>query len=153
MPSIADLDHVPELACVGLGAGNVVAGIEEALEHGTRHFVVPGLGPETGPVGAAARIRLAELCDEYDARMVGPNCMGVMAPGGASAWIGTVLPSVRPGGVGLLVQSGSFGEAVGGMGAARRRPRHGLERQRDRQRRRRLAGVLRRRPAHDGRSA
>ncbi len=117
VPSISDLDHVPELACVGLGAGNAVAGIEEALEHGTRHFVVPGLGPETGPVGAAARIRLAELCEEYDARMVGPNCMGVMAPGGASAWIGSVLPSVRPGGVGLLVQSGSFGEAVGAMGA------------------------------------
>ena len=117
VPSISDLDHVPELACVGLGAGNVVAGIEKALEHGTRHFVVPGLGPETGPVGAAARIRLAELCREYDARMVGPNCMGVMAPGGSSAWIGTVLASVRPGGVGLLVQSGSFGEAVGSMGA------------------------------------
>ena len=116
VPSITDLDHVPDLACVGLGAGNAVAGIEEALAHGTRHFVVPGLGPETGPVGAAARTRLAELCTEYDARMVGPNCMGVMAPGGASAWIGTVLESVRPGGVGLLVQSGSFGEAIGGMG-------------------------------------
>jgi acetyltransferase len=117
VPTIGDLDHVPELACVGLGAANAVAGIEEALEHGTRHFVVPGLGPETGPVGAAARLRLAELCRQYDARMVGPNCMGVMAPGGASAWIGTVLDSVRPGGVGMLVQSGSFGEAVGGMGA------------------------------------
>lgn len=116
VPSIRDLDHVPDLACVGLGAANAVAGVEEALEHGTRHFVVPGLGPETGPAGAAARARLTELCVQYDARMVGPNCMGVMAPGGASAWIGTVLGTVRPGGVGILVQSGSFGEAVGGMG-------------------------------------
>ena len=48
--------------------------------------------------------------------MVGPNCMGVMAPGAPSAWIGTVLPSVRPGSVGTSCQSGSFGEAVGCMG-------------------------------------
>ncbi len=114
--AVSELDHVPDIACVALGAANAVAGVEQALAHGTRHFVVPGLGPETGPEGAAARARLTELCAEHDALMVGPNCMGVMAPGAPSAWIGTVLTSVRPGSVGILVQSGSFGEAVGGMG-------------------------------------
>lgn len=114
--AIGELDHVPDIACVALGAANAVAGVEQALAHGVRHFVAPGLGPETGPEGAAARARLAELCEQHEARMVGPNCMGVMAPGGSSAWIGTVLESVRPGGVGMLVQSGSFGEAIGAMG-------------------------------------
>jgi acetyltransferase len=116
VPEIGDVDHVPDIACVALGAGNAVAGVEAALAHGTRHFVVPGLGPETGPEGAAARARLTELCLAHDGYLVGPNCMGVMAPGAPSAWIGSVLPSVRPGAVGILVQSGSFGEAVGGMG-------------------------------------
>ncbi len=116
VPSLADLATIPDLACVGLGVGTIVAGVADALLHGIRHFVVPGLGPETGPAGADARARLAELCDEYGAAMVGPNCMGVARPGGASAWIGTVLRSVRPGRVGVLVQSGSFGEALIAMG-------------------------------------
>ncbi len=93
VPSISDLDHVPDLACVGLGAGNVVAGVEAALEHGTRHFVVPGLGPETGPAGAAARIRLAELCEEYDARMVGPELHG---RDGAGRRVGLDRQRARP---------------------------------------------------------
>ena len=116
VPTVADLDHVPQLAAVALGAANIVAGVEEAIAAGTRHFVVPGLGPESGPEGAAARARLGELCAEHGAAMVGPNCMGVFVPGGASAWLGTILPSLRAGRVGVLVESGSFGEALVGMG-------------------------------------
>ncbi len=119
--TVAELPFAPHLACVALGAANAVAGVEDALAAGVRHFVVPGLGPETGPAGAAARDRLAELCREHDAAMVGPNCMGVVVPGGASSWIGTVLPTVRAGRVATVVESGSFGEALVGVG-----PRFGL---------------------------
>jgi acetate---CoA ligase (ADP-forming) len=113
---VADLTELPAIACVALGAANITAAVNDALDIGIRHFVVPGLGPEAGSDGAAARRELAELCRAYDANMVGPNGMGIVAPGGASAWIGSVLDSVRPGRVGVLAESGSIGEALIGMG-------------------------------------
>jgi acetyltransferase len=116
VPSVADLDHVPDIACVALGAATIGAGMEDALEAGVRHFVVPGLGPEAGPEGVPARARVAELCVRYGAAMIGPNGMGVYVPGGPSAWIGSVAPSLRPGPVGILVESGSIGEALTGIG-------------------------------------
>jgi acetate---CoA ligase (ADP-forming) len=121
VPSVGDLDHVPDIACVALGVGNAVAGVEDALAAGVRHLVVPGLGPEAGPAGHEARERLAAACAAAGALVVGPNGMGVLVPGGASAWIGTVAPSMRRGGVAAIVQSGSIGEALTGMG-----PRVGL---------------------------
>jgi acetate---CoA ligase (ADP-forming) len=120
-PSVADLGFVPDLACVALGPANIVAGFEDALAAGVRHFVVPGLGPETGEAGAEARRRIGELCRDHDADMVGPNCMGMLVPGGASPWIGTVLDSMRPGRVATVVESGSVGEALVATG-----PRFGL---------------------------
>jgi acetyltransferase len=121
VPAVGDLDHVPDIACVALGVANAVAGVEDALAAGIRHLVVPGLGPEAGPAGHAAREELAAACAAAGALVVGPNGMGVLVPGGASAWIGTVTPSMRRGEVAAVVQSGSIGEALTGMG-----PRIGL---------------------------
>jgi acetyltransferase len=119
--TVAELGFTPDIACVALGAANVVAGVEEALAAGVRHFVVPGLGPEAGAEGAEARERLTQLCREHRAAMVGPNCMGLLVTGGASPWIGSVLESMRPGRVATVVESGSVGEALVAAG-----PRFGL---------------------------
>ena len=100
------------MACVALGAGNAVAGVEprSRTARGTSWYRArAGDGPE----GAAARARLTELCDAHDANGR-PELHGGDGAGRAVGWIGSVLPSVRPGSVGILVQSGSFGEAWAG---------------------------------------
>ena len=48
--------------------------------------------------------------------MVGPNCMGVVVPGGASTWIGRPQPTTLPGHVAMLCQSGSMADAFLSLG-------------------------------------
>jgi acetyltransferase len=115
-PTVADLGEAPDIACVALGATTIGPAIEEAVAAGIRHLVVPGLGPEAGVHGDGARAHLEQLCVAHDLSVIGPNGMGVLVPGGASAWTGSVVPSMRPGGVGILVESGSIGEALTGIG-------------------------------------
>ncbi len=115
-PTVAALGIVPDIACVALGATTIGPAIEEAVAAGVRHLVVPGLGPEAGVHGDAARAHLAALCRSHELSLIGPNGMGVLVPGGASAWTGSVAPSMRRGGVGILVESGSIGEALTGIG-------------------------------------
>ena len=120
--SLADLPFAPDVCALAIGAGGVVAAAREAIERGSRVLVVPGLGPEDGAEGAIARDELSVLCARANVPLVGPNCMGVAVPGGASAWIGSVpQASVRRGGVSCVVHSGSLGEALLHAG-----PRFGL---------------------------
>jgi acyl-CoA synthetase (NDP forming) len=120
--SIAELPFAPDVCALAIGARAVVAGARDAIERGARLLVVPGLGPEDGESGVTARADLSLLCAAAGVPLVGPNCMGVAVPGGASAWIGSVPQSgVRRGGVSCVVHSGSLGEALLHAG-----PRFGL---------------------------
>lgn len=120
--SLSELPFAPDICALAIGAGDLVDGARAAIERGSRVLVVPGLGPEDGTHGAIARAELAVLCARADVPLVGPNCMGVAVPGGASAWIGGVpQASLRRGGVSCVVHSGSLGEALLHAG-----PRFGL---------------------------
>ena len=77
VPAMGDLDHVPDIACVALGAGNAVAGVEQALAPARGTSWSRAWGRRRAR-GAAARARLTELCDAHDGLMVGPNGMGVI---------------------------------------------------------------------------
>ena len=117
-----DLPFAPDVCALAVGPGAIVAAAREAIAAGARLLVVPGLGPEDGEPGVAARAELGELCTASNVPLVGPNCMGVAVPGGASAWLGTVPhDDLRPGGVACVVHSGSLGEALLHAG-----PRFGL---------------------------
>jgi acetate---CoA ligase (ADP-forming) len=122
VPRLEDVPFAPDVCALAIGARAVVEGARDAIAHGARLLVVPGLGPEDGALGATARDELAALCAERNVPLVGPNCMGVAIPGGASAWIGTVPHGdLRRGGVACVVHSGSLGEALLHAG-----PRFGL---------------------------
>ena len=115
-PSIAELPEVPETAFLLVNHERVVGAMEEALAVGVRAFVVPGVGAEAGADGKAVTAELARLAREAGAVMVGPNCMGVSVPGGASAWIGQPQPTTRQGHVAMLCQSGSMADAFLSLG-------------------------------------
>ncbi|MFN0152822.1 MAG: acetate--CoA ligase family protein, partial [Gaiella sp.] len=53
---------------------------------------------------------------ELGSAVLGPNCMGVAVPGGASMYIGTVTGDVRPGHVAVIAQSGSIADGLLALG-------------------------------------
>jgi acetate---CoA ligase (ADP-forming) len=115
-PSVAALPEVPDLAALLVGHEHVEQAFEDALAAGARAFFLPGLGNEAGPAGPEVAVRIAERARGEDVVLIGPNCMGVAAPGGLSLWIGTVPDTFRPGRVSVVSQSGSIAEALLGIG-------------------------------------
>jgi acetyltransferase len=115
-PCVADVPEQPELAALLVGHERVEEAFEEAFEAGVRAFFLPGLGNEAGAAGSEVATRIADRAKAVRAVLLGPNCMGVAAPGETSLWIGTVPDTFRPGRVSVVSQSGSIAEALLGIG-------------------------------------
>jgi acetate---CoA ligase (ADP-forming) len=116
LPAVAALPETPELAALLVGHKRVEQAFEEALAAGVRAFFLPGLGNEAGAAGPEIARRIAERAAAEGAALIGPNCMGVAAPGELSLWIGTVPDTFRAGRVSIVSQSGSIAEALLGIG-------------------------------------
>ncbi|MFY4816515.1 CoA-binding protein, partial [Haloarcula sp. AONF1] len=107
---VADADA--DVAVVVVPPSIVLDAIEACGEAGVRNVVVitAGFG-ETGEDGAARERRLAELADEHDLNLVGPNSLGIMStPSGMNATFGP--ENALPGGLSFMSQSGAFVTAV-----------------------------------------
>jgi acetyltransferase len=115
-PSVADLPETPELALLLVNHERVEGALEEAAAAGVRAFVVPGVGAEAGAAGPAIVERLAARARELDVALLGPNCMGMVVPGRAAAWIGSPPESTAAGAVAVLCQSGSIADAFLSLG-------------------------------------
>ena len=115
-PSVSDLPEEPELAALLVGHERVEQAFEEGLTAGIRAFFLPGLGNEAGVAGPGVADRMAGRARAESAAFLGPNCMGVAAPGEGSLWIGTVPETFRGGRVSVVSQSGSIAEALLGIG-------------------------------------
>ena len=108
-PSLADLPEPPELVVVATPPAEVRPEVERGLAAGASCFVIitSGIGD---PASLRDELELAELVRSRGARLLGPNCMGVVdhAAGLQLCW-GTV----PPGRVGLVSQSGNLGLEIG----------------------------------------
>jgi acetyltransferase len=115
-PTFADLPETPETALLLVNHERVEQAFEDAAAAGVRAFVVPGVGAEAGAAAAPTVARLAARARDLGASMVGPNCMGVVAPDGPMAWIGSPPETTAPGNVSVLCQSGSVADAFLSLG-------------------------------------
>ena len=108
-PSLADLPEAPELVVVATPPGNVRLEVEQGLDAGARCFVVitTGVGD---PASVRDEIELAELVRVRGARLLGPNCMGVVDH---AATLQLCWGTVPAGQVGLVSQSGNLGLEIG----------------------------------------
>lgn len=78
-PSVRDLPEPAELAVLAVPAKNVLEAAGEALRAGARGLLVVASGfAESGPEGAALQKELVELVRSEGARLIGPNCLGLM---------------------------------------------------------------------------
>ena len=111
-PSIASLPEVPDLAVIATPPAAVPDVIAELAAKGTRGAVVitAGFG-ELGAEGKQLQQRILDAARPRLLRIVGPNCVGLMAPGARlNASFAHLAP--RPGGLAFLSQSGAIVTAM-----------------------------------------
>jgi acetyltransferase len=117
LESYPDVGSIPEsktanLAIVVVPPTIAVGAVRECGEAGIRNVVVitAGFG-ETGSEGASRERKLAEIADEYELDLVGPNSLGVMStPTGLNATFGP--ENALSGSISFMSQSGAFITAV-----------------------------------------
>ena len=80
--SVTALESSPELAIIATPAAGVPGIIQELGTRGTRAAIVitAGFG-ESGEEGKALQKRMLEAARPHALRIVGPNCIGLLAPG------------------------------------------------------------------------
>lgn len=77
--SLRDYPRKVEMAIVATPVPSVKQAVRDALDSGAATVIVVTAGfKETGPEGAAAERELAEMCAAAGARLLGPNCLGVI---------------------------------------------------------------------------
>jgi acetyl coenzyme A synthetase (ADP forming)-like protein len=117
VPSYTRIGDVPfpvDLAVVVVPAEHVPGVVDEALEKGVKALVVitAGFG-ETGEEGRRVEARILEKVRAAGARMIGPNCMGILNTAPDVRLNATFSPVWPPAGrVAMSSQSGALGLAI-----------------------------------------
>ena len=113
-PCVAAIPEPVDLAVIVVPAADVLAVARESLEAGVRGLVVISAGfAEVGEEGRRRQEDLLRLCRAHDARLIGPNCMGMLVNGPAGAMNATFAPTLPPAGtVAVSSQSGALGIAI-----------------------------------------
>ena len=113
-PSLSAIGKPVDLVVVAVPAKLVHEVVAEAADVGAGHVVVVSAGfAESGDEGRAAQDELAALVAERGMRMVGPNCLGVLATDPEVNMNASFAPEMPPvGNFGLASQSGALGIAI-----------------------------------------
>jgi acetyl coenzyme A synthetase (ADP forming)-like protein len=113
-PRVSDVPDVVDLAVVAVPRDRVPGVVRECLARGVRGLVIitAGFG-ETGDEGRRMEAAIREMVRRGGARMVGPNCMGVINTDAAVTMNATFSPApARAGSVAFVSQSGALGVAI-----------------------------------------
>ena len=113
----ASLHEVPgsiDLAIVAVPSAAVEAAVDECIERSVGAVVVISAGfSETGEEGRARERRMRDKVRAAGARLVGPNCMGVLNTDPAINLNGSFSPVYPPAGpIAFSSQSGALGLAI-----------------------------------------
>ncbi len=113
-PSLSALPETPDLVILAVPATKVSALAKQALERGARGLLVLGAGfAETGPEGARRQERLLRLTRSHGARLVGPNCLGLLNTHGAIQLNASLATAMPPRGrIGFFSHSGAVGVVI-----------------------------------------
>jgi len=110
--SIAAANVPADLAIIVVPPALVEDSVRQALDNGVKGLIVITAGyRETGAGGAAKEDHLAALCREQGARMLGPNCLGLINT--ARKMNASFAPQMPgPGAISVISQSGALCTAI-----------------------------------------
>jgi acyl-CoA synthetase (NDP forming) len=110
---VAEVPGEVDLAVVLVPARLVPEVLREIGERGIRHVVIESAGfTETGERGKALQERAKEVAARYGIRVIGPNCVGVINTANRFTTVEVVDEAFTPGPVGVIAQSGVFGNIL-----------------------------------------
>ncbi len=115
LPSYPGIGQTPapaDLAVIATPAPTVPEVIHECVQAGVKGAIIISAGfREAGPSGRALEEQIQAAAAGSPLRIVGPNCLGVMAPhSGVNATFANAM--ARPGQVGFISQSGALCTAI-----------------------------------------
>jgi acyl-CoA synthetase (NDP forming) len=110
LPSYRRIEELPptELAFLAVPAALCASLVRElAGTKGTRAFIIVSAGfSEENKEGARIEAEIVEICKEYDAALIGPNCIGVMTPSYQGVFT-LPIPKLDPKGCDFISGSGA----------------------------------------------
>lgn len=110
-PSVAAIDAEIDLGLVCTPAKTLPAIIEECGRKGIKGVIVLAGGfSEAGPAGASLEEEALRTAHEYGTRIIGPNTSGVFNLHSRMNLVG--MPNVKPGGLGIVSQSGNMALSI-----------------------------------------
>ncbi|WP_293856777.1 bifunctional acetate--CoA ligase family protein/GNAT family N-acetyltransferase [uncultured Alsobacter sp.] len=107
--SLADVPGVPDVVVVATPPATVPAILEEAGKRGVQVAIVITAGFDRGP--GSTEERMAQAARRYGLRIVGPNCLGVLAPKVRFDASFAATPT-RAGDLAVISQSGAIATAL-----------------------------------------
>lgn len=114
-PSLDSLPEVPELALILVNATRVADMLTLCGKQGVPYVIIFSSGfSETGGNGVAMQQKLADIANEYNIGVIGPNCQGMISPpDNVYAGFGSIFNAdYTAGSVSMVSQSGGFGFSV-----------------------------------------
>lgn len=117
VPSLAALDHVPDVVVVAVPAAHVLGVLRDCAEMGVEQALVLTAGfADLGDEGTALEQELLAFAAEAGIRLTGPNSTGlVTVASGLAMSMTSVLTEGEPivaGGLAVIAQSGAIGSTV-----------------------------------------
>lgn len=112
--SLAELPEAPDLTVLAVPASKVLTVARRALDMGSRGLLVLADGfAERGPEGARRQERLVRLVRSRGARLVGPNCLGLLNTDAAVQLNASLAAALPPRGrVGFFSHSAALGVVI-----------------------------------------
>ena len=107
LATLADLDEAPDLVIAGVGAANIEAVFDQAIEVGAGGLVVFDACHGENQKGIPLTVRLRDKAAEADLPVCGGNGMGFYNLSARCHASFYSLPQMRPGGITLIAHSGS----------------------------------------------
>ncbi len=119
--SVADVPERTDLVVVAVPADGVLEVAERALRSGTKGLLVVTSGfAETGPEGAVKQKKLVEMVRSHGARLIGPNCLGIMNTHPEVSLNASLAPTMPPRGrIGFYSHSAALGLVILNLAAER----------------------------------
>jgi acyl-CoA synthetase (NDP forming) len=115
-PSLAAVPEPVDLALIGIPRQHVLEALQQCAQKKVPFVILFSAGyAERGEEGRREQEELGRFARQAGIRIVGPNCIGIINPHdhvATSFTSGLEIPSLIPGAIGLVTQSGGIGNCI-----------------------------------------